>query len=426
MNIKCYTQGVKINSELETILENEMNESHKKLIANAKYWYPLAVPSYGVEEVVEALNSMTSFKTSMWEKTKLFEELFGQKFGGYAIMVNSGSSADLLISYALQEASGGPLRPGAEILVPAVTWPTHVWSPLMAGFNVTLIDVDPRTFNVNLEDLKSKVNKNTGAFFGVHLMGNVANHSQISEICSENDLIYLEDSCEALGSKWAGSYVGTLGLAGSFSFFFSHHLMTMEGGMILTKDKDFADRCRLLRAHGWARHLESKNVQHLGLDSRYTFLDWGFNLRPTEVQASFGIQQLRRFDEFDSARKANAALLLRVFEKYPNLFQTMSVSIEVTCSWFAFPVLVIQNSLFNREDFCNYLEISGIETRPVVAGNLARQPAMSRRENIKFGHLPGADIIHEQGFYIGIAPFNSSDSISKLEVLLDEFINTKQ
>jgi CDP-6-deoxy-D-xylo-4-hexulose-3-dehydrase len=282
----------------------------RELSSKRKFFYPLAEPTYGEREVFSALNSMTSYSTTMWDKVKEFEKIFGDKYGGEAIMVNSGSSADLLISFGISEKSGGSLPPGSEILVPSVTWPTHLWSLVMAGFKVKLIDIDPKTLNFDLEHIERNISKDTRGIFIVHLLGNMGDMRGLTKLCKENNLVLMEDCCEALGSKFDGEYAGTFGIASSFSFFFSHHLVTMEGGMILTKDKEFAKRCRLLRAHGWDREVFDPAVSaDSDIDSRYKFVAWGFNLRPTELQAGFGIEQIKKIDQYQALRDQNAAVL---------------------------------------------------------------------------------------------------------------------
>ena len=181
-----------------------MKKNFRKLESRRKFFYPLAEPTYGENEVVNALDSMTTFSTTMWDKVKDFEKMFGEKYGGEAIMVNSGSSADLLISFAISEKSGGSLPYGSEILVPSVTWPTHLWSLVMAGFKVKLIDIDPETLNFDLNDLKRNISKDTKGVFIVHLLGNMGDMSSLVKICKENNLILLEDCCDGLGTNYDG------------------------------------------------------------------------------------------------------------------------------------------------------------------------------------------------------------------------------
>ena len=399
-----------------------MKKNIKNLELNRKFFYPLAEPTYSESEVISALNSMTSYSTTMWNKTREFEKMFGEKYGGEAIMVNSGSSADLLISFAVSEKSGGPLPFGSEILVPSVTWPTHLWSLIMAGFKVKLIDIDPETLNFDLEDLKRNITKDTRGIFIVHLLGNMGDMQGLKEICTEKNLVLMEDCCEALGSKFADQPAGTFGLASSFSFFFSHHLVTMEGGMILTNDKEFAKKCRLLRAHGWEREINSSvGVSSDGIDQRFKFVTWGFNVRPTEIQAGFGIEQIKKMDLFEVARDKNAEILNDCILRNRKFLSTMKVQEQVKCSWFAFPIIVNKNAPFARLDFANFLDKNGVETRPVVAGNLAKQPAILHYPEISFDVLEGADLIHERGLYIGINPTTELNNLLRVIDLIDSF-----
>ena len=411
-----------LSREVVSSISAAIEKNFQTASKHPKYWYPLASPTFGSDEILEALESMVSFKTTMWDKTRKFEEDFGQRYGAEAVMVNSGSSADLLLMFGMNKKSGGPLSDGDVVLVPAVTWPTQIWSIMMAGFIPRLVDVDPRTMNVDIQDLKSKISNDVKALFLVHLMGNPADMDEIQEICEENDLYLLEDCCESIDAKYGDEYVGNFGIGATFSFFFSHHITTMEGGMILTKDQDFAHRMRLLRAHGWARHIATTEEIESGIDPRYTFVNWGFNVRPTELQAGFGIHQIRKLSKFNDLRTRNAEKLLEIFSSYSKYFSIMQVNEKSSCSWFAFPVLVKKSAPFNREDLTSYLEISGVETRPVVAGNIARQPGFKKLMPNQNLSLPGADIIHEQGFYIGIHPIDYSNQIKKLSEILEKFV----
>jgi CDP-6-deoxy-D-xylo-4-hexulose-3-dehydrase len=232
----------------------------------------------------------------------------------------------------------------------------------------------------------------------------------------------MEDCCESLGSKFGGEYAGTFGIASSFSFFFSHHLVTMEGGMILTKDKDFAKRCRLLRAHGWDREVFDPVVSaDSDIDSRYKFVAWGFNLRPTELQAGFGIEQIKKIDQFQEFRDQNSAELQGCINRNSKFLSTMQISNDVRCSWFAFPIIVNKKAPFSRKQLANFLDQNGIESRPVVAGNLAKQPATKQFPEITFGALPGADYIHQQGLYIGIHPTTNRNNLKKVVQLLNNY-----
>lgn len=417
-----------METSTESNLASYIGEILKRNNRNSKklndYWYPLNVATYGVEEIIEAIDSMCAFQTSMSKKTKIFEEEFGKLFDSEAIMVNSGSSADLLMCFSLHENSGGPLKAGDEILIPAVTWPTQLWSILMAGFTAKFVDIDPSTMNLSIDSLKKSITSKTKAIFLVHLMGNTANINEVKKICLDNNLILLEDCCESLGTKWEGELVGTFGKCASFSFFFSHHITTMEGGMIVTKDSKLADKLRMLRAHGWSREVRNQILEtNNSLDSRYTFVDWGFNVRPTELQAGFGSVQLRKLIEFNYWRDKNACLMIEKFEKFNKFLSIMKVDNKTTCSWFALPIIVKNQSLFTIDELVSFLEYNGVETRPIVAGNLNKQPATRNLSHLINSDvdLPGADFVHENCFYIGVRPFDSKNEIARITEIFESF-----
>jgi len=292
----------------------------------------------------------------------------------------------------------------------------------MAGYKVRLVDVDPETWNFNLDSLSEAIGPATKAISLVHLMGNPVNMDAVSALCAEHDLVLMEDCCESLGAQWNGQYVGTFGSAASFSFFFSHHITTMEGGMVVTRDPLMAENLRLLRAHGWSRNLVSPPAASVGLDPRYTFLNWGFNVRPTELQAAFGLVQLNRVDDFQKARDENMAIVIERLRRHTGRLQLMSVSPNATPAWFAIPLRVTFGGKGQRDELAAYLDSAGVETRPIVTGNIARHPAAHRfREQLVHASLSGADEVHDTGFYIGLHPFNSGEQLGEVFDLIDRF-----
>jgi CDP-6-deoxy-D-xylo-4-hexulose-3-dehydrase len=389
-----------------------------------KYWYPLSMATYDLEEILAAIDSLCSFRTTMWEKTAEFERQFALTCGGpEAVMVNSGSSADLLIAFSLVNPQSKILKPGDEILVPSVTWPTQIWSPMMAGLKVRFVDTDPCTLNMDLDDLESRIGHRTRAVSLVHLMGNPCNMDRVVALCRKHNLVLIEDCCEALGAKYKGQPVGTFGIAGSFSFFFSHHITTMEGGMIICRDQALSDLFRLLRAHGWARNARYAEVEPQDdLDPRYMFLNWGFNVRPTELQAGFGLEQLKRWPAFHVQRFQNAAYFQSYLDRHRDLMRLMKVAPEGECSWFALPIMLMPECPFKKADFLAYLEKQGVETRPIVAGNLARQPVCKLYLELQESDLPGADAVHERGFYLGLHPFEAKQNLDRLADIFEQFI----
>jgi len=393
---------------------------------NGKYWYPLTLPTYGKEEVAAATACLLDYRTSMSSLTRQFEQEFAQYVGAHdAVMVNSGSSADLLLAYSLVNPTNPRLHPGDEVLVPAVTWPTQIWSPLMAGLKVTLVDVDPQTLNIDFDDLRRRITPRTKCLFAVHLMGNPCDMTELIQICDEFGLLLIEDCCESLGVYDSGKHVGNFGLGGTFSFFFSHHMTTMEGGMVVCGSDEEAESLRVLRSHGWSRGLQKSVHGSSGLqvDSRFQFINWGFNVRPTELQAAFGIEQLKKLDAMNSRRQELSTRFAEYVQNCPHLS-----SIQVPATGISCPLaLVIQLSgraTNRRAELLKLMEKSGIETRPVVTGNFARQPAASLLGDINPADYPGAEVIHNEGFYVGLSPMFDDVTFERMIHTLDDLLNT--
>jgi CDP-6-deoxy-D-xylo-4-hexulose-3-dehydrase len=338
-------------------------------------------------------------------------------------MVNSGSSADLLLCYLLTDPTYPLLSPGDEILLPIVTWPTQIWSAMMAGMKVKVVDVDPNTLNIDLESLEAAITPKTKAIFLVHLMGNPCKMDEILALARKHNLYVIEDCCEALGSEYGGNKVGNFGVGGAYSFFFSHHMMTMEGGMIVCNDPGVAERLRILRAHGWVRNTEAARhqLEKYDVDPRYAFINWGFNVRPTDVQAGFGLAQLEKLPEFNRQRKRLADQFFGAFANHPFL-AFPEVDPKANPSWLALPMMLKDDAPFTKGDFTQYLESEGIETRPIVAGNIARHPVAEVFPELKQGSFPGADLVHKRGLYIGLSPMFSEQMVERLIETIRSFL----
>lgn len=409
--------------KLRGVLDLLLAESSRINLAKpTHYWYPLAMATVDVEEILEALDSMVSFRTSMWEKTATFEDDFAQYVGAkFAVMVNSGSSADLLLNFALTQPNHPVLPPGSEILVPVVTWPTQIWSSTMAGLSPIFVDLDVTTLNMDLDDLEAQITPQTRALSLVHLLGNPLDMLRVMKIVNKHHLVLIEDCCEALGATFGGEHVGLLGAGGTFSFFFSHHITTMEGGMVVTNDKELDHDLRVLRAHGWTRDsgLRTQDFPDSNIDPRYCFTNIGFNLRPTEVQAAYGIHQLRKLPAFNARRYILADRFFEFLATSPH-FLTPHIVHNASASWLALPVTVATEAPFTKDRLVTYLEKQGVETRPLVAGNLARQPVAEFFPTLRQYQFPGADFIHERSFYIGLSPMCTD---AMMDRLIETFTN---
>lgn len=360
---------------------------------NPGYWYPLASPTIGEEEIEAGVAVLRSGQTTMGEVVEEFEHAFARYVDAdHAVMVNSGSSADLLLAFAL---------PADEVIMPAVTWPTHVWSFHTADHMVSFCDVDG--FNTTAELMEKRI-KSNGSILGlVHLMGVPCDMDEMCSLAAAYDLTIVEDCCEALGATYNERPVGSFGKAATWSFFFSHQMTTMEGGMITTGDKSLADRLRSMRSHGWARHQGDK----------HTFIEHGFNLRPTEVSAAIGLVQLQKLGGMNKLRAENRAAFVNLLDGL-GAVSFPAVPVGARPSWFGLPMLVHDD----RDGLMRHLEWSGVETRPILGGNLARQPAFSE---FRFRHVPGADYVHDHGLYIGLHP-DADSGIDEVALLVGEYL----
>ena len=266
--------------------------------APEKLHFPLVDSSYDNQEIISCMATLLSGQLTMGAKVRQFEENFARYCGApYAVMVNSGSSANLLaLSVLTNPLRGVHLRAGDKVAVPAVCWSTSLWPVLQTGLVPVLVDVDPQTLNLSIPSLRAALRQHDlKAVLMVHVLGNSTELKALLEIASEHGLLLMEDTCESLGSRYQGKMLGTLGSFGTFSFYFSHHMTTIEGGMVLAESAEDYDLLKCLRAHGWSREqsnratLESEN-RHI--DPRFLFVNVGYNLRPMEIQAAFGLEQL--------------------------------------------------------------------------------------------------------------------------------------
>jgi len=404
----------------------EQERQHQRETCS-RYWYPLSFPTYGTDEIIEALEAMCSFRTSMADRTSRFERLFANYQGcADAVMVNSGSSADLLLALLLTNPLHTLAEPGDEVIVPVVTWPTQIWSIMMVGLKAKLVDVDPATLNVDLDDLEAAVTSRTRALFLVHLMGNPCHVDRIRQVARRHNLHIIEDCCEAMGATWRGTKVGNFGMGAAFSFFFSHHITTMEGGMVSAADEGIAEQLRIFRAHGWVRNINPKRYgleKYPDVDERYAFVNWGLNVRPTELQAGFGLHQIERAEEFAQRRARLAASLMDYLTRRTPFLSMPRVEPEAAPSWLAIPLMVQTNAPFSRKVITAYLESEGVETRPIVAGNLARQPVAARFPEFQRRVFTGADEVHRRGFYVGLSPVQSDATMDRLIETFERFLS---
>ena len=367
---------------------------------------PLSIPTYGPEEVIESLESLVSTWVTMGKKVSTFETAFSEYLGTqYGLMVNSGSSANLLaLSILTNPTLANPIVAGDEIITPAVTWATTVFPILNVGALPVLVDVDPMTFNLDPDAVERAITPRTKAILLVHLLGNPCDMAALQDIARRHNLYLVEDACEAHGAEFKGQKVGSFGDLATFSFFFSHHISTVEGGMVLTSNEELAELGRALRVFGWVRDLKNRDElaqKYSDIDSRFLFVNSGFNLRPTEIQGAFGIHQLPKLEPFIEGRRSNAAYWTKELGALSDHLTLPTESPGTRHVWFGYPVTVKADAPFARRDLVNFLEARGLETRPVMAGNIAEQPVMQLYPHRIDGTLPNSRSITQHSFIIG-------------------------
>lgn len=388
-------------SKIYNLIKNEL--SRKKL--SPKHKIPLSVPTFDYQEICEALDSMLSTKLTMGEKVKKFEKAFAKYVGEkHAIMVNSGSSANLITFSILASPHLKKIQPGDEVITTAIPWSTTVFPILQVGAIPVFVDVELENFNLNVKQIEDAITPKTKAIMPVHLLGNPADMEAIMEIAGRHNLNVIEDACEAHGAKFSGKKVGSFGDLSTFSFFFSHHISTIEGGMVLTNDELYADFARSIRAHGWIRELKSKDdiaQKYPYIDERFLFFTAGYNLRPTEIQGAFGIHQLKKLEKFIQIRRRNARHWTRALKKYSDCLLVHNERKNARHVWLGYPILVKPTAPFNKSELTHFLELKGIETRPVMAGNMIEHPVMEYYPYRKINDLPVAHLVMKNAFYIG-------------------------
>ena len=385
----------------------------------------LCEKTYGQEEIDAIANVLKSDKWTMGPCVERFEKDFCNHFGfKYAVMVNSGSSANLLALTALcNNKRNKHLRPGDEVLVPAVCWSTSVYPILQNNLKPIFMDTDKDTLNICADDIDKY--PNAKGIVLVHVLGNSTNMTRAMEIANRRGLIVLEDTCESLSSMFYENYLGSFGDMGTFSFYFSHHMTTIEGGMIICKTKFDYNLLKCIRSHGWTRYTNDMNTI-TDVNNKFCFIEIGYNLRPMEFQGAMGSVQLKFLQQRNTMRKSNYINITNTIKKYyknNNIINTPKTTTGCMAEWFCIPMLINQDLKHYLNDYMKYLDHNNIENRPIVTGNFTRQPVMKLiDENVDPTQFKGAEIIHNTGFYIG-CPTHKILNVNEVNELVDILFN---
>ncbi len=352
--------------------------------------------------------------------TKVRElEIAWSKWQGckYSVFVNSGSSANLIILDLLKDMY--KWSPGDEIIVPAVTWITDISSVLQLGLKPVFVDINLNDFSFDYDALAAKITNKTRAIFCTHLIGFPADIKTIKKTVGTKKIILIEDSCESHGATIEGVKIGNFGSVSSFSFYWGHHMTTVEGGMVCTNNPKIYNYALLKRSHGLARELPKRyhayyKKKYHHIDFNFLFLTTGFNVRNTELSAVLGLTQLHKLDGYIKKRNENHMLFNRILNRYKEHFL---IPYKQGISSFCLPFFLKNSAL--KKPLQTFLYTHGIESRPIISGNLLKQPFL--KKYFHTGEFKNADFIHNNGFYIGNNQFVDSKRLNYLDKLLKTF-----
>lgn len=386
--------------------------------------YPLASSTWDSEEIAAIHRVIDSNIYTMGEHVRKFEAQFAEYVNSqYCVMVNSGSSANLLMIAAMFYRKENPLKRGDEVIVPAVSWATTYYPLYQYGLKLKFVDVDLETLNYDLSALEEAITDQTRLIMLVNLLGNPNDFNRIGKLIENRNIQVVEDNCESLGATFEDKHAGTFGLMGSYSAFFSHHISTMEGGMIVTNDEELYHLLLSLRAHGWTRQLPKENKvtgrkSDNDFDESFNFVLPGYNVRPVEMSGAIGIEQLKKLPLFIEERRKNAEFFVELFKDHPYF----SIQKEIgKSSWFGFSLIVKPDAPFTRDAVVNKLQENNIDCRPIVAGNFAKNKVIEFFDYEIFGDLKNSNIIDASGFFVGNHQFDISNELNYLKGILDSF-----
>jgi dTDP-4-amino-4,6-dideoxygalactose transaminase len=385
--------------------------------------YLLSPNSFSNDDIICGIKILLSKKITMAGLTKKFEYEFAKYIGSkYALMVNSGSSANLLSAFALiNPLKKNRLNKGDECLIPSLCWSTSLWPIVQAGLVPKFVDVLPNTLNSSIKEIEKKITKKTKAIMAVHVLGNSTNMELLKKIVQKNKLYLIEDTCESLGSRYGNKFLGSFGDFGTYSFYYSHQITSGEGGMITCNDRNDYNIIHTLRAHGWDRGLKNSK-------SNFNFINSGFNVRPSEISAAIGYNQFKRLNKLKNVRFLNRNKIissLKSSNKWKNQFTFIEADKKLQPSWFGLPILINKKFISKKNRFLDYLNKCGIETRPIISGNFINQKSVKlynlNPNKLKF---KGAQEIEDRGFFIGIHTDLISDK--KLSFITEKLLKINE
>jgi CDP-6-deoxy-D-xylo-4-hexulose-3-dehydrase len=433
----------KILQDVEDYIKNK--NSKKSPWVAGEDWVQYAGPYFTSEEYSASIKSLLNGWLALGQDSIRFENKFPKYFGkNHGILTNSGSSSNLIMMSSMTSKRLYNFPRGTKVITPIAGFPTTINPIFQVGFDPVFVDIEIDSLNLNLNQVEEAVKSGAKIITFAHVLGNPPNMEHLMQIVESNNLILLEDCCDALCSTYDGKYLGSFGEMASCSFYPAHHITMGEGGFVATKTKQQEIITRSFREWGRGCYCVGKKANLLKngscgkrfsnwlpdlpeeeFDHKYVYDEIGYNLKPIELQASMGLAQIEKLDEIVSLRKRNHRLLTKAFEKYEDLFHIPRATHKSDPNWFAFAITIKDEAKFKRKNIVNFFEDNKIQTRPYFAGNIMLQPAYSGIMNTMdvIEKYPVSRKVTTDTFFLGTSPVITEEQIEYIEKTLDNFIS---
>ena len=410
-----------------------------------KDWVQYAGPFFNDDEYTSSIETLLDGWLVLGKKGISFENVFPKLLDKkYGILTNSGSSSNLIMMSALTSKRLYNFPKGTKVITPIAGFPTTINPIFQLGFEPLFVDIDLDTLNLNIEQVEEQAKKGAKVITFAHVLGNPPNMDELMRIVKTYDLILLEDCCDALGSTYNGKPLGSFGEFASCSFYPAHHITMGEGGFIACNTHQQEIVARSFREWGRGCYCVGMKAGLLKngscgnrfsnwlpalpdevFDHKYVYDEIGYNLKPIEVQAAMGLEQIKKLPDIKERRNNNHQRLSNIFRKYEEYFIIPTATNKSDPSWFAFALTIKDNAKFKRKDIVNFLESNKIQTRPYFAGNIMLQPAYEGLMNVEdvIKNYPNARKVTTDTFFLGTSPVISNEQLDYIEQTVDSFFN---